>query len=50
MRRWLVANRDRVVESTMAETGKTFEDALINEVFVVADAFRASGRRSQPAT
>jgi acyl-CoA reductase-like NAD-dependent aldehyde dehydrogenase len=40
MRRWLVENRARVVESTMRETGKTYEDAVMNEVFVVADAFR----------
>ncbi|HEX6584694.1 MAG TPA: aldehyde dehydrogenase family protein [Thermoleophilaceae bacterium] len=40
MRRWLVENRARVVESTMRETGKTYEDALLNEVFVPADSLR----------
>ena len=40
MRRWLVRNRDRLVESTMRETGKTYEDALLNEVFVAADVLR----------
>jgi acyl-CoA reductase-like NAD-dependent aldehyde dehydrogenase len=40
MRRWLVTNRQRVVESTMRETGKTYEDAVMNEVFVVASALR----------
>jgi acyl-CoA reductase-like NAD-dependent aldehyde dehydrogenase len=31
MRRWIVANRTAIVESTMRETGKTYEDALFNE-------------------
>ena len=46
MRRWLVANRHAVVESTMRETGKTYEDALISEVFALADALRFWGRRA----
>jgi acyl-CoA reductase-like NAD-dependent aldehyde dehydrogenase len=46
MRRWLVRNRDRVVESSMRETGKTYEDALLNEVFVVADILRFWEKRS----
>ena len=47
MRRWLVANRDRVVESTMRETGKTYEDAVMNEVFVVASALRFWEKKSE---
>jgi acyl-CoA reductase-like NAD-dependent aldehyde dehydrogenase len=47
MRRWLVEHRDRVVESTMRETGKTYEDALMNEVFVVADSFRFWEKKSE---
>jgi acyl-CoA reductase-like NAD-dependent aldehyde dehydrogenase len=46
MRRWLVANRQRAVESTMRETGKTYEDAVMNEVFVVASALRFWEKRS----
>ena len=30
----------------MRETGKTYEDALISEVFVLADALRFWGRRA----
>jgi acyl-CoA reductase-like NAD-dependent aldehyde dehydrogenase len=47
MRRWIVANREQVVASTMRETGKTFEDALVNEVFVVADAMRFWERNAE---
>jgi acyl-CoA reductase-like NAD-dependent aldehyde dehydrogenase len=46
VRRWFVANRDLIVESTMRETGKTYEDALINEVFVVADSLRFWERKA----
>ena len=46
MRRWLVANRDAIVESTMRETGKTYEDALFNEVFVLADSLRFWERKA----
>jgi acyl-CoA reductase-like NAD-dependent aldehyde dehydrogenase len=46
MRGWVVANRDAVVESTMHETGKTYEDALMTEVFVLADALRFWERRA----
>lgn len=45
MRRWIVANRTAIVESTMRETGKTYEDALFNEVFVLADAIRSGSAR-----
>ena len=37
--RWLVDNRERVVETIVAETGKTYDDALIAEVNYVASAF-----------
>jgi hypothetical protein len=45
MRRWIVANRTAIVESTMRETGKTYEDALFNEVFVLADSFGSGSAR-----
>ena len=46
MRRWVVANRNAIVESTMRETGKTYEDALMSEVFVLADALRFWERKA----
>ena len=46
MRRWLVANRDAILESTMRETGKTYEDALVGEVFVLADSLRFWERKA----
>lgn len=47
MRRWIVEHRDEVVASTMSETGKTYEDALVNEVFVVADGMQFWERNSE---
>ncbi len=46
MRRWVVANRHAIVESTMRETGKTYEDALLTEVFVLADGLRFWERKA----
>ena len=46
MRRWIVANRAAIVESTIRETGKTYEDALFTEVFVLADAIRFWERKA----
>jgi acyl-CoA reductase-like NAD-dependent aldehyde dehydrogenase len=46
MRRWIVTNRHAIVQSTMRETGKTYEDALIGEVFLVADALRFWERKA----
>jgi len=39
-RRWLVANRDAVLETTMRETGKNYEDAFANEMIATADTMR----------
>src|SRR4051794_39828922 len=39
-RRWLVRNRDRVIQTIVDETGKAREDALVSEVFIVADAMK----------
>ncbi|NUS43237.1 MAG: aldehyde dehydrogenase family protein [Mycobacteriaceae bacterium] len=47
IRRWLVRNRCAVVESTMAETGKTYDDALASEVFVTADLIRFWERNAE---
>ena len=46
MRRWIVANRAAIVESTIRETGKTYEDALSSEVFLLADAIRFWERKA----
>jgi acyl-CoA reductase-like NAD-dependent aldehyde dehydrogenase len=46
VRRWIVANRAAIVESTMRETGKTFEDALFAEVFLLADGIRFWERKA----
>ncbi len=38
LRHWLVDNRSRVVDTVVAENGKTREDALLAELFYVADS------------
>src|SRR5947209_14477359 len=45
LRRWLVDNRDRVVDTIVEETGKTREDAMVAEVFLTADSLRFWGKR-----
>src|SRR5215210_8283846 len=35
---WLVDNRQRLTQTIVDETGKTFEDAQIGEVFFAADS------------
>lgn len=38
LRHWLVSNRERVIDAVVAENGKTREDALLAELFYVADS------------
>jgi len=38
-RKWLVDNRERVAKTIVEETGKTREDAMLAEVFFIADSF-----------
>ena len=38
-RRWIAANTDRVIETIVSETGKTYEDALIAEISYAEAAF-----------
>ena len=38
LRHWIVSNRDRVVDTVVAETGKTREDALLGELWYTCDA------------
>ena len=40
MRRWLVANRQRVVQTIVDETGKTREDAQTTELFLILDSLK----------
>jgi acyl-CoA reductase-like NAD-dependent aldehyde dehydrogenase len=37
--KWLVDNRERVIETIVSETGKTYEDALLAEINYAASAF-----------
>ena len=37
--KWVVDNADRIVETIVSETGKTHEDAVINEIAYAAGAF-----------
>jgi betaine-aldehyde dehydrogenase len=39
MQKWVVDNSDRVVETIVSETGKTHDDAIINEIAYAAGAF-----------
>ena len=47
LRRWRDADRARIVASTIAETGKTYEDAIMNEVFAFADALAYWAKRGE---
>src|SRR5918996_4814075 len=37
-RRWLIENRERMIQTIVDETGKTREDAQLAEIFFVADS------------
>ena len=37
--KWVVDNRDRIIETIVSETGKTYEDALIAEINYATSAF-----------
>src|SRR5215217_5747988 len=39
MQKWVVDNRDRVIQTIVDETGKTYEDALIAEFNYAASSF-----------
>ena len=44
--KWVTGNQDRVVETIVSETGKTHDDALINEVGYAATAFGFWAKRA----
>ncbi len=46
-RRWLIENRERMIETIVEETGKTREDAQISEIFFVADALGFWAKRAE---
>jgi acyl-CoA reductase-like NAD-dependent aldehyde dehydrogenase len=46
LRRWLVANRARVIETLVAEGGKTPEDAMLADLWYVCDALGFWGRKA----
>src|SRR3954452_736236 len=46
MRRWLVENRQRVVQTIVAETGKTREDAQTAELFLILDSLSFWAKRA----
>src|SRR5215213_6381775 len=46
LRRWLVANRGRVIETLVAEGGKTPEDAMLADLWYVCDALGFWGRKA----
>src|SRR3954464_12991473 len=39
-RGWLIANRDRVIQTIVDETGKGREDAQVSEIFITADMLK----------
>ena len=46
MRRWLVRNRERVIRTIVAESGKTWEDAQVVELLYCADALGFWAKRA----
>jgi acyl-CoA reductase-like NAD-dependent aldehyde dehydrogenase len=47
MRRWLLENSSRVIETLVAETGKTFEDAQTLELAYAVSALRYWSRKAE---
>ena len=47
LRGWLVANRKRVIETLVAEGGKTPEDAMLGDLWYVCDALGFWGRKAE---
>jgi acyl-CoA reductase-like NAD-dependent aldehyde dehydrogenase len=45
-RRWLVQNRERMIDTIVSETGKTREDAQLAEIFFVADSLGFWAKRA----
>lgn len=47
LRYWLVSNRARVIDTVVAENGKTREDVLLAELFYMADSLGFWAKRAQ---
>ena len=46
MRKWLIDNRDRMIQTVIEETGKTVEDAQNLELFYTADSLNFWGKKA----
>src|SRR5687768_8033794 len=46
-RKWLIENRRRMIDTVVEESGKTFEDAQLAEVFFCADALGFWGKSAE---
>ena len=46
-RKWLIQNRRRMIETVVEESGKTFEDAQLAEVFFCADSLGFWAKRAE---
>jgi hypothetical protein len=46
-RKWLIQNRRRMIETVVEESGKTFEDAQLAEVFFCADSLGFWGKTAE---
>ena len=47
VRAWLIANRERMIQTIVDETGKTREDAQLAEIFLTADALGFWAKRAK---
>ena len=46
-RRWLVRNRERVIQTIVSETGKAPEDALVAELFITSDEIKFWNKKAK---
>ena len=50
LRGWLVRNRESMIDTVVAENGKTREDALLAELFYLADSIGFWAKRAEQCT
>jgi acyl-CoA reductase-like NAD-dependent aldehyde dehydrogenase len=46
-RRWLVANRAKLVDSAMRESGQIYEEALFSEIYLIASGMKFWARKAE---
>src|SRR3954467_200442 len=46
-RRWMIRNRDRVIQTIVDETGKAREDAQLSEILITAEAIKFWGKKGR---